>query len=132
MSQLPAEGGPSSEILNLVVAGMDVYDRNDRRVGKVRDVFFGSGDDAADFNSPTPAPDADATSQNPFGELAEVFTDRDETPGVLRARLLRQGYVQIDSAGLFADDRFATPDQIASVGNDRVTLNVIADELIQQ
>ncbi len=131
MSQSQYEGGPRSGILNQVVEGMAVYDRDEKRVGKVRDIFFGSGDDEADQERPGPAPDADVSDASPLGGLANAMAG-DDTPAVLRARLLRQGYVQIDSAGLFAADRYATPEQIASVGEDRIILNVTADELVER
>ena len=131
MSQVPYEGDPRSGILNRVVEGMAVYDRNQKRVGKVRDIFFGSGDEEADQERPGPSPDADASDTSPLREFANAVAD-DDTPSVLRARLLRQGYVQIDSAGLFAADRYATPEQIASVDQDRVVLNVTADELVER
>ena len=131
MSQSLYEGGPRSGILNQVVEGMAVYDRDQKRVGKVRDIFFGSGDDEADQERPGPAPDADVSDASPLSGLANAMAG-DDTPAVLRARLLRQGYVQIDSAGLFAADRYATPEQIASVGEDRVVLNVTADELVER
>jgi hypothetical protein len=38
--------------------------------------------------------------------------------------LMQQGYIRIDSAGLFAADRFATADQVAQVGEDGVVLRV--------
>ncbi len=131
MSQSLYEGGPRSGILNQVVEGMAVYDRDQKRIGKVRDIFFGSGDDEADQERPGPSPDADASDASPFRAFAQTVVD-DDTPSVLRARLLRQGYVQIDSAGLFAADRYATPEQIASVEGDRVLLNVTADELVER
>ena len=131
MTGLPAEGSGRQDILRQVVEGMAVYDRDQKRVGKVADVFFGAGDDAADFNSPTPPPDADQGADAPLGGFGRAFVD-DDIPGTLRARLLRQGYIRIDSAGIFTADRYATADQIASVGEDRVVLTVTGDELMER
>jgi hypothetical protein len=39
--------------------------------------------------------------------------------------------MRIDSAGLFAADRYVMPEQIAGVSSDRVTLRVTRDELIK-
>ncbi len=55
----------------------------------------------------------------------------DGIPDELRQHLERVGYIRIDSAGFFAADRFATPDQIAQVTPDGVVLNVPGDALIK-
>jgi hypothetical protein len=52
-------------------------------------------------------------------------------PETLRERLLRQGFLRIDSTGLFAADRYVMPDQIADVSEGRITLRVTHDELIK-
>jgi hypothetical protein len=49
----------------------------------------------------------------------------------MRARLLRHGFIRIDTSGLFAADRYAMPEQLASVSNDRVTLRVTREELMK-
>jgi hypothetical protein len=63
--------------------------------------------------------------------IAEVFAP-DELPEEVRERLFQQGFVRIDSAGLFAADRYVTPDQIMSVSGDALTLNVSKDELLKR
>ena len=45
---------------------------------------------------------------------------------------MQQGFIRIDSAGLFAADRYVTPDQIVSVSGDALTLNVSQDELMKR
>jgi hypothetical protein len=52
-------------------------------------------------------------------------------PETLRERLLRQGFLRIDSTSLFAADRYVMPDQIVDVSEGRVTLRVTRDELIK-
>jgi hypothetical protein len=54
----------------------------------------------------------------------------DDRSDAARDALTRTGFVQIDSAGLFAADRYATPDQIAAVGDDAVRLRVPAGQLL--
>jgi hypothetical protein len=44
-----------------------------------------------------------------------------------RQHLLRHGFIRIDSTGLFAADRYVTPDQIADVSVDHVTLRQPVD-----
>jgi hypothetical protein len=50
----------------------------------------------------------------------------------LQSKLLMDGYVRMDASGLFASDRFITPDQIARVDGDRVYLTVNRDQLIKR
>ncbi|MNU03786.1 hypothetical protein D3C72_2479360 [compost metagenome] len=42
----------------------------------------------------------------------------------MRQRLLMQGFVRIDSEGIFAADRYVMPDQIAGVADDELMLKV--------
>lgn len=65
------------------------------------------------------------------GNLFGGFLSGDQIPDELRQKLERQGFIRIDSAGLFAADRFATPDQIAQVTEDGVVLNVAGDALVK-
>jgi hypothetical protein len=67
-----------------------------------------------------------------LGGVAEAFSPGDDLPEELRARLLREGFVQIDSTGIFKADRFATPEQIADVADEGVMLNVTDDQLMKK
>ncbi len=122
------EHGP----LTRVQEGMAVYDSADERIGKVRQVYM--GDTAETGADPGQAPvtagsDGDR-DDSILTDVAEAIGGGETLPHSFRERLEREGYIQIDSAGLFAGDRFATPDQIASVDQDRVTLKVARHELI--
>jgi hypothetical protein len=51
----------------------------------------------------------------------------------MRARLLRTGYIKIDSPGfLIETDRYVPSDQIASVTDDTVRLRVTKDTLVKE
>jgi hypothetical protein len=63
------------------------------------------------------------------GTLGAQLPD-DEIADEGRDRMLRQGYIRIDSAGLFAADRYATADQIARVDDQDVQLGVPRDALM--
>jgi hypothetical protein len=63
--------------------------------------------------------------------VARAIFPSDQVPETLRERLLRQGFLRIDSTGLFAADRYVMPDQIADVSEGRITLRVTRDELIK-
>lgn len=128
----PVEGATGRALLNAVTEGMEVEDRDGKRVGKVRDVYFGTGDDIAEARGRAAGGVLDPTlpGPTPADRLAEAFLPPDPVPEELRSRLLRDGYIQIDAAGLFASDRYATPEQLARVEGQRVALNVSRDELI--
>jgi hypothetical protein len=62
--------------------------------------------------------------------LAEAFAgDNDDLPREMRRRLLRDGYIRVDT-GILKADRFVTPDQISSVSDENVYLSVMSDDLI--
>jgi hypothetical protein len=113
--------------------GMDVYDSTNSHIGKVDDFK------ASDEDPVHPGPEtggvspAERDASNPvFNALADVFSPDDKLPDELQEKLLREGFVRIDSDGLFASDRYITMDQIASVTKDRLTLSVAKDDLIKK
>ncbi len=117
--------------LKLVVEGMKVFDRENHEIGKVEYVRF--GDDDPD----TPEIEASGLSDVRDGEdtllenIARAFAT-DELPDEVRERLLHEGYVRLDADGLFAADRYITPEQIATVAGDALMLNVTRNELLKR
>jgi hypothetical protein len=114
-------------ILTAVKEGMDVYGPDDNKIGAVERVHFGA---EADEGAVTPA-GQQVRDRSLTDELADVFR-ADQLPDELRERLLYQGFIRIDATGLFAADRYATPDLIASVSGDRVILRATRDELLKR
>ena len=118
--------------LTLITEGMTVYDRDNERIGTVKRVYMGNTSASAAERGQAPA----TAGRRPDGDdslvdvLTAVFAPNKPLPEALRGRLLRQGFVAIDATGLFADDRYATPDQIAAVRDDSVILAVPRDRLI--
>jgi hypothetical protein len=116
--------------LRSIEEGMKVYDRERHEIGKVEYVRFGDDDPAT--------PEAEAAAPNTLDDgprtlvdaIADAFGD-DDLPEEIREKLLRQGFVRIDAKGLFAADRYVTPEQIASVSGDGLMLNVSKDELVK-
>jgi hypothetical protein len=111
---------------------MAVHDRAGERVGTVRQVYFGNtaemgGDPGLEPVTGGGTGDRDTSL---LDNLAEALGGGETLPETFRARLEREGYLQIDSSGFLAGDRFATPDQIAEVREDGVMLNVDREELI--
>ena len=127
------EGDPERGILQRVTEGMDVYNPDGGKAGTVSEVYFGAGDDSADIhNVEHGGPDPNLPGGAGALTVADVIaplTTPDDLPAEVRSHLLRNGYIRINSPIPFVADRYATPDQIASVGGDRVTLRVPTDDL---
>ncbi len=116
--------------LRFIEEGMKVYDRERHEIGKVEYVRFGDAD-------PT-TPEVEAAAPNTLDDRNPTFVDiladafgTDELPEEIRGKLLQQGFVRIDANGLFAADRYVTPEQISSVSSDGLMLNVTKDELVK-
>lgn len=117
--------------LSRISEGMRVYDRLHHEIGKVEYVKMSDDDPSTpevEASEPERRPQRDSLIDN----IAEVFAPADQIPDELRDRLLQQGFIRIDSAGLFSADRYVMPDQIMSVSGDAVTLNVSKDELVKR
>jgi hypothetical protein len=121
----------NTNYLEQVQEGMRVFDRLHHEIGTV-DYVKMSDDDPS-------TPEVEAAEPDRMPERRETFLDAvadvfrsDDLPEEIRDRLLQQGFVRIESAGLFAADRYVTPDQIVSVSGDALTLNVSQDELMKR
>jgi hypothetical protein len=142
MSLDPTHTG--TEILMRVHEGMKVYDAENHHIGKVRRVQMSGGNDPEDADrqareaidntrAATAEPDTTPVYEDTLvGEVAQSFSPRADLPDELRELLQREGFVQIDSAGFFTADRYATPNQIADVAEDGVMLKVTDDRLITE
>ena len=120
-------------VLNEIKEGMEVFDRAGKKVGRVEFVHYGASTKTEEEFGTMPAT-ANETELPPEGTMMEfvkeAFGPVDEMNDTLKARLLQDGFIRIDSDKLFGEDRFVTSDQIASVAGDRVNLNVSEDDLI--
>jgi hypothetical protein len=112
-----------------VYTGMRVIDANNNEIGKIDDFRFSENEEEPGV---TPA-DLDATDREGddslIGDIARAFAP-DDMPEELRERLLREGYIRLDTAGLFAVDRYILPEQIMGLDGDALVLNVTKDELM--
>jgi hypothetical protein len=97
------------EILSRVEEGMDVFDRDGRKIGIVKYIQNGLG--LVEEVSDSPALPSNAPLQ-------------------ICRQLMQRGFIKI-KAGLLVSDRFATADQVERVEDDRVALNVSDDELLK-
>jgi hypothetical protein len=103
--------GTGEGLLARIREGMAVYDRDEQKVGTVKDVYLG-GEDLSE----AAVPEGSALAQ---------------APAALRSRLAAHGFVEVGT-GLLQANRYATGDQVAAVGEDRVTLAVAQDDLLKK
>ena len=126
----------NNSLLNTIREGMEVHDSTGNKLGTVRRVQMG-GNDPVDAQES--AREAGPTNAEPntydatlLGDLASTFTrNNDGLPDEARLDLERKGFIQIDSPGILAADRYAAADQIARVEGDDVVLSVAADALVK-
>ncbi|MBE0690555.1 MAG: hypothetical protein IH587_10595 [Anaerolineae bacterium] len=109
---------------------MDVFDLNGDKIGQVE--FVRLSDENASTEYPETATPGTVSDQNDslIEDIAEVFSDWPRIPQEMRQRLLRSGFIRIDR-GLLKSDVVATPEQISSVTEDAVYLNVAEDGLLK-
>jgi hypothetical protein len=108
--------------------GMTVVDSAGEKVGTVEDLKMGDPGVATEAGNEPP-------DGGFLGDVARVFGDEREpdVPGPMRPRLLRSGYIKVDSPGfLIESDRYVPADQIDSVTEDTVRLRVTKDMLVKE
>jgi hypothetical protein len=110
--------------------GMTVYARDGKKVGRVEDVQFGDEDLSQPGVETSDAQDVRKMDETLVDVVAQAFSLPNRAPEEIRERLLRYGYMKVDT-GLLASDRYVEADQIADVNGDRVELSVTRDELVK-
>ena len=120
----------TGNFLAQVHEGMKVYDRMHNEIGTVDYVQMSDDNPATEEVEAATPGKLRERDDSLIDNIAEAFKP-DELPEEVRERLLQQGFIRIDSAGLFAADRYVAADQIMSVAGDELTLKVSKDELIK-
>jgi hypothetical protein len=120
----------TGNFLAQVHEGMKVYDRMHNEIGTVDYVQMSDDNPATEEVEAATPGKLRERDDSLIDNIAEAFKP-DELPEEVRERLLQQGFIRIDSAGLFAADRYVAADQIMSVSGDELTLKVSKDELIK-
>ena len=133
MEQPNLDESKGNTILKQVHEGMRVCNNTGEEIGSVREVFLGAVSENMNElgRGPATASTPEMRDETLVDNLAEAFADYDSLPETVRERLLRHGFIRIDTHGLFASDRYALPDQIESVSDDCVRLRATVDELIK-
>lgn len=129
------EPDPTRSMLSRIRKNMDVFDVNGDKVGHVEDMYFG-----ADADDPKAYGAGAATTGTPravndggiVGDIARAAFGHDDFPETLRNRLLNEGFIRIEPGTLFGSDMFATPEQIVSVSEDGIHLNIDGKSLIRR
>jgi hypothetical protein len=130
--------------LALIKAGLEVYDRTGKKVGKVDGLYGGSSElhpietvvlaaplgTTSQQTVPLMEPVVPVTNTVTVPEFDSGLYPDDDFPTELRERLAHDGFVRID-AGILHRHRYALRGQIERVEGDRVVLNVAQDELIK-
>jgi hypothetical protein len=111
--------------------GMKVYDSSNNEIGEVERVRFGEDDPATPEPEAVDVSDRGDRRDSLIDNIAEAFRP-DDLPEEVREKLLMQGFIRIDADGLFAADRYVTPEQIDSVTEDGVMLNVRKEDLLKR
>ncbi|MEV0152858.1 hypothetical protein AB0H57_03845 [Micromonospora sp. NPDC050686] len=117
------QGVEEQAVLSRVTTGMAVMDANGREVGTV-DLVQRGDPTAVTVQAPTP---------DPGGSLDELIesaaAEEPDVPADLAARLLRTGYLKVTSDLARSGAVYVLADQIATVADGRVRLDVPAADL---
>jgi hypothetical protein len=114
--------------LTYVKEGMDVYDLNNEKVGTVNMVQIGDENSATSDTETVTGTAPQMRTNSIIEDVAGAIFDTDDFPQQIRNHMRRYGYIRID-AGILRADMYASGDQVASVGDGRVELNVSAEDL---
>jgi hypothetical protein len=131
MTQQPFE--QDERQLTQVYEGMGVYDTQGKKIGTVRHVYLGAVTEEEDDRGLGPATvsSPERSEHSLIEDFMRAVSPHEPVPDPLRQRLLRHGFIRINASGLFTSDRYAMPDQIASVADDRITLRVAREDLMK-
>ena len=134
MSQQPFEQETGPKIMTQIYEGMSVYDGAGEKVGTVKDVYLGAVSEAQDERGLGPATVSTPGQQDTslIDGFLKAFASPQPVPEPVRQRLLRHGFIRINTAGILTSDRYAMPDQIERVSDDRVFLRVPYEALVKR
>ena len=134
MLQKPLDPMKAQLVLKNIHNGMTVYDSENKKIGTVKDFYFGASSDEMQEHGTgaATAPDPSFPEDKLVEDVAEAFVGVDDIPEEMRKRLLNEGFIRINTSGLFTSDRFAMTDEIERVAGENVYLNVPQDGLLKK
>jgi hypothetical protein len=121
-------------VLEKIQKGMRVFDQDQNDIGSVDYVKFGDEDPTQPGAETADVSPAQHDTSNSFVENVFDIFSPDDIPDELQARLLREGFVRVDSESLFHSDRYILPSQIqsVSVSDKSVRLKVSKSALVKR
>ncbi len=134
MTQKPLEPTKVESLLKNIREGMEIHDSQEHKIGTVKEVYFGasSGEMENHGAGAATAPNPNLRDNTLVDDIARGLTGMDDLPEEIRQRLLNEGFVRVDPAGLFKGERYVLPEQIARVHEGHVHLNVKLDDLLKK
>ena len=134
MAEKHLEPTQAKSKLNDVREGMEVHDSREQKIGTVKEVYFGASSGETDEHGvgAATAPDPSQRDNSLIDDIARGIFGADEVPEEMRQRLINEGFVRIDPAGLFKGERYALPDQIASIHDNHIHLTVAENMLLKR
>lgn len=118
-------------VLRSVHEGMKVFDASHKEIGRVDWVQFGNDNPSTEDAEARTTEGMEKREDSLIDNVVDAFCV-DDLPEPVRQRLLMQGFIRIDAAGLFAADRYVLPEQIGSVSGDELMLTVDKDALMKR
>lgn len=119
------------DVLRSVHEGMKVFDASHKEIGRVDWVQFGNDNPSTEDAEARTTEGMEKREDSLIDNVVDAFRV-DDLPEPVRQRLLMQGFIRIDAAGLFAADRYVLPEQIGSVSGDELMLTVDKDALMKR
>ena len=134
MRQQPFEQETGPKIMTRIYEGMSVYDGEGEKIGTVRNVYLGAVSEEQDERGLGAATVATPGQQDTslIDGFLKAFASPQPVPEPVRQRLLRHGFIRINTSGILTADRYARPDQIERVSEDHVFLRVPYEALIKR
>ena len=120
-----------SNPLTGVREGMNVLDRSGVKIGSVEWVKLTDEDPETSSVEQLSPDTTNAHNDTLVDNILDAFRV-DEVPDEMREQLLRKGFIRVDADGLFASDRYVLPEQVTSVLDKDVVLNVEKSDLIKR
>lgn len=134
---------PERSVLSEIQEGMKVYDLEQKQIGLVKEVRFGeANEEAVDRGLGPVGPQGTGRTIEDRYVVDTAFSGRvtsddeisDDLAGseLIRSRMEQEGYIIIDTAGIFTGERIALTEWIETVSGEGVHLSVKKDSLLDE
>jgi hypothetical protein len=121
----------NEKLLTQAQKGMRVYDLNQEFLGTVMDVFVGKAEEFNPSLVEMPVGGGGQPVGSVIGGAGSASDFENEFPKHVRSALSRQGCLKVRGGGIFGPVWYVTPEQIGTIANDQINLNVPGREVIR-